>query len=247
MVAGGTIGLVIGALIGTSTLPDNPTGVSSLIYKDSWLLAGIVAGLFAAGFTWMIDGIKNRPRLQVYKHELAQNWFFPICSADKVLDHYTAPYRLVIEIGLENLSERPIAIREFRLEIPGYKTLLSRSHQEAIEQYTYCKTKEDAEIKYLETSDNGDTIISITQDTVIKSSQIEVKKSHLRPVFILEPYTAKEGFVFFPMCPEIQEDEIESILKVITTRGVMSDTVRVKKGYRFRNIMELSEAFEPIE
>lgn len=169
----------------------------------NWLLSGLSAGAFAAFFSWFINEMKNKPNLQIYQRPKAPSYYFP---AENNADNYVAPYRLVSWIRLENLSERPITIVEFHIKPIGYDRLISTVSSESVSSYTIAQTPDG------------------------KRRTIPVADNHLKPLIMIEPFGAREGFVFFPMCPEIKEDCIKANLTVLTTRGTFQFTCVLKRG-----------------
>lgn len=169
----------------------------------SWLLFPLSAGSFAAIANWIISMYKERQQLDIFLPSGGSFFFF--CSDS---DIYPAPNRLVVYIRISNLSPVPISLMQFDLEIPGHKSLHSPKHVQPLDKYKIT----------LETG-------SIEEKGVI----IPLKDNLIKPIVVLSPYHGVEGYLFFPMCPDIKENEITANLTITTTRGIKEVKTLIKR------------------
>lgn len=162
-------------------------------------LIGTITGI-ASLTILVLRYISERPKINIYQDSKNAGIYFP---AKFEKDMYDSPYRLALFIRIENLSDKPNSILEFTLEIPGYDLLHSSSGTEALSEYT----------------------ISKIADT---TTYIPIGKYQLRPIFVLAAYEAKEGFVFFPFCPEIKNQSLKGILSIKTSRKTFKTKVNIE-------------------
>jgi len=171
----------------------------------SLLLFPLSAGSFAAITTWIINKYKERPQLHFFVPD-DDSFFFP-CVEKNI---YPAPYRLVVYLRISNHSPLPVSLLQFDLDIPNYRILHSPMHVEPLDEYTTFSIQ----VSQLEERGN----------------KIPIKKFLIKPILTLSPYQATEGYLFFPMCPEISENEVKANLKITTTRGLYNLHIPIKRA-----------------
>ena len=171
----------------------------------SLVLFPLSAGSFAAILTWLFNEYRERAQLNFFA-PTGGSFFFPHIEED----NYSAPYRLVVYLRISNHSPLPISLSQFDLEISNYKTLHSPIHVNPLEEYT--------------------TYVQEVSAIEEQGNKIPIKQFLLKPILTLAPYQAAEGYLFFPMCPEIKEDTVESTLIITTTRGEYKLSIPISRS-----------------
>lgn len=116
-------------------------------------------------------------------------------------------YRAIISLRLSNISDKPITVVSFGFSTPRVENVkwASPSYFSA-QEYSFDRNW-----------------ISKTEYLV---KTIDLTGKQLNPIFTINPYEAKEGFVVF-LAEEINEDQ-DGYVVVNTTRGIFNQKVKIK-------------------
>lgn len=149
----------------------------------------------------------ERPKLTAIANPEG-TYFFPVTDADKNTDHYQSPFRIIVNLTLVNESDRPITIIEYKLydgNFGSLNPLISTQFMNANDSYTVESTNHSSKV-------------------------IKIHNNHLKPIFVIEPYGAAQGFVFFPNVPIIHGNDLLANLVVETSRGSFNELVTLRKS-----------------
>jgi hypothetical protein len=167
----------------------------------SLLVFPFSAGSFAAIANYLFNEHKERWNLHV--EILPSPIYFPYDRSD----HFTADNRLLIYLRIENRSQLPIGIAQFKLVMPN-KAVLNSSQANARPADSYDMEPYDG----------------------TKHDVILLKDNFLKPVINMRAYEVVEGFVFFPGCPHIENDvSFKAVLDIETTRGNIEKETTVSR------------------
>lgn len=182
----------------------------------TWVsIAGLLVTLFAAIISlsnlYLFYNQQERDKERVKREQpnlivssnAHNNYFFQLKNRE---DNWDAKNRIAIFAQLENLSEKPITITRFDLNT-DIGTFVTTSSIEA-EEKSY-------EI-YRESTSRGYT-----------ATTLPLGKRQLKPITILEPWGAKDGYIFFVTNEDIPVNELKGTLIVKTTRGEFKTQVNI--------------------
>lgn len=142
-------------------------------------------------------------------------------------DGWKNPYRVICNIRLENLSNKPITITQFELFYDGHRYVSNSRIKASKNQYIIYR--------------------SSASDTIPAYKWFDdIGKEQLLPLFIIEPWGAREGFVFFITDEQLANDETKGQLVVDTTRGKFKcDTSLYTAKYYYEDILKLQSSRIP--
>lgn len=116
--------------------------------------------------------------------------------------NYVTKKQAAVRVRVSNNSEQPITIYQGSLISKKYRDMTSGQYSNPESEYSF----------------------TCPDNTTRKI--IPISKYHLKLPLTLQPYSFKEGYLFFGTCPDIIEPSIKLKLKLLTTR----------KNFTVRNI-----------
>ncbi len=171
------------------------------------LPTALSTGVFAAIMTQIFYWINHRPCMKI---RFNRNMYFP-STAD--VDGCVAPYRLFFQVLISNQSTDSIAITEIRLSLKG------------IDEELFVNDFLDPAISY----EMEPYYQEIEDDKMVTKKDIIKIANPIKSGTVIRPYEAMNGVIFIIGCPEIENNKIEGVLKIDTTRKCYEYNVEVSR------------------
>jgi hypothetical protein len=166
----------------------------------SWV--GACTGTIALAIK-LYETSQARPQLRIYQQSNEPNFYF----SAKNMQNFSYPNEALLGIRLDNVSNVPISIAEFRLELPGY-SIISDRHAGTTEEYK---------------------LLSIS-DAINKNKNFIGCIDQILSPFIISPYSLCIGIVRFPAFPEMQTQTVEANFVVVTPHKEYTSQVLLLKA-----------------